>query len=160
MKRFLIFTVFLTSTFLSYAQDTSAILGTWKIHYYRIYNGYKTSKHTDTTLYTIGYITFYKDHTYETSALNQCFMEGNDFVCPPIQKGKWEYTAKNVLQITSEDKKVNEINGKAVIILPKHGMYVKKLDDQKMHLRTEYYEDRHRKYRFVIDGYLVRKPTI
>lgn len=160
MKKFLVSTIFLISTFIVSAQDTTTIIGTWKIHYYRIYNGFKTNKHTDTCIYTVGYITFFSDHTYKTSELNQCFMEGNDFVCPPVQTGTWKYTAENVLQIKADDKTVNKVNGKDAMILPKHGVYVKKLKGNEMHLRTEYYEDRHRKYRFVIDGYLVRKPTL
>jgi hypothetical protein len=160
MKKFLATIIFLIYACIVSAQDTTAIIGTWKIHYYRIYNGFKTNKHTDTSIYTVGYITFYKDHTYKTSELNQCFMEGNDFICPPIQTGIWKFTSKNVLLIKADEKKVNQVNGKDAIIMPKHGVYLKKINQDEMHLRTEYYEDRHRKYRFVIDGYLVRKPTL
>jgi len=109
----------------------------------------------DTTYYTAGHIEFKLNHTYQTQHVSMCFMEGNNYSCPNNTDGNWEFTAKNVLKLTYNEREL-VCDGPCPDIMSRHGVYVKKLNKEVMVLRTEYYNGR-RKHRLVIDAYLVRK---
>jgi hypothetical protein len=106
-------------------------------------------------MYTTGHIEFKVNHTYETERLQMCFMEGNNYSCPPFTGGSWEFTSDKVLRITYAERELI-CNGPCPDIMSRHGVYVRTLNKDTMILRTEYYNGP-RKHRLVIDAYLVRK---
>ncbi|ABG60537.1 hypothetical protein [Cytophaga hutchinsonii] len=154
MKTKCILTLFLvvSLTTLTFATDSTSIYGSWKLQSYHIYTN---SKGMDTTYFTTGHIDFNSNHTYSTNHLQMCFMEGNNFYCPPNTQGDWDFTSKNVLKLTYADRQLI-CDGQCPDIMSRHGVYVKALNKGTMILRTEYYNGP-RKHRLVIDAYLVRK---
>jgi len=147
--------IFLISAinYCAFATDSTLIYGSWKLHYYHVYthgNG------MDTTYYTTGYIYFYKDHTYETENVKMCFMEGNNYVCPEKTEGTWLYTSDKVIQITYNERNLLCNGSVCPDLIDRHGIYIIKLSEDHMVLRTEYFNKK-RKHRLIIDGYLVRK---
>jgi hypothetical protein len=140
------FNLFVTAT------DSTFIYGTWKLQSYHIYTN---GKGMDTTYFTTGHIEFKKNHTYETERFQMCFMEGNNYTCPPNTSGTWEFISGNVLKLTYGERELI-CDGPCPDIMSRHGVYVKTLNKETMMLRTEYYNGP-RKHRLVIDAYLIRK---
>lgn len=135
--------------------DTTLLTGNWKLHYYHLYTPLQKSKNVDTIIHTSGHVYLYKDHTYETEDLKMCFLDANDYTCPTSNGGKWHLSAPSVLTITWDEKKLRCLEGCPEPI-SRHGVYIIKLTEEVLVLRTEYY-DKKRKERFVLDAYLVRK---
>ena len=154
MKTKCILTLFLAGLLytLTFATDSTSIYGSWKLQSYHIYTN---SKGMDTTYFTTGHIEFKNNHTYATNYFQMCFMEGNNYICPPNTQGDWDFTSKNVLKLTYAERQLI-CDGQCPDIMSRHGVYVKALNKGSMILRTEYYNGP-RKHRLVIDAYLVRK---
>ena len=153
--KLLLSTIFITLiTLFVQATDTTFIYGTWKLQSYHVYTH---GKGMDTTYHTTGHIEFKINHTYQTEHFKMCFMEGNDYTCPTKSTGDWEFTAKNVLKLSYNERELI-CDETCPDIMPRHGVYVKKLNKDIMVLRTEYYTTK-RKNRLVIDAYLVKKVS-
>lgn len=155
-KSFLIcFSIFLSASAFSNKIDSALLIGNWKLHYYHLYTPLHKSRHMDTTIMTTGHVSFYKDHTYKTENMKMCFMDANDYICSQENSGFWSFTASDVLKITWANKNLNCKDGCPEVI-SRHGVYILKLTEDVLILRTEYY-DKKRKERFVLDAHLIRK---
>jgi hypothetical protein len=139
--------------FSALATDSTFIYGSWKLQSYHIYS--KGKGGMDTTYVTTGHVEFKVNHTYATERLQMCFMEGNNYSCPPNTTGTWVFISKDVLQLTYSDRKLI-CDGACPDPIARHGVYVLTLNRETMVLRTEYFNGS-RKHRLVVDAYLVRK---
>lgn len=152
---FLCLALCLSFTAFSGKIDSTLLLGSWKLHYYHLYTPLHKSRHMDTTVMTTGHAYFYKDHTYKTENMKMCFMDANDYICKEDNSGTWAFSSGEVLNLTWADKNLNCKSG-CPDVISRHGVYILKLTEDILILRTEYY-DKKRKERFVLDAHLVRK---